>query len=202
MSQAIVHTHQVKDIPKDMQSPAYRLFHYYYRVWVQQLFTIDAGIAGEWGTSTSGDPKLDKEMRSAWVEVQHTPVEMVQLLQRGAALEFTDVHQATAIYLDILAHLRLWVKAFETNPNLRRAPLEDLRLFDDLAGQLYPYASHTLMAGEEDAGYGAFLARTARRRGNTTILRGLAPAPGKGPSRGTYRPLSDTVAELLAKRVG
>lgn len=200
MTQAVVYTNLVQEVPKDQHTPAYRLFHYYYRAWVQQIFTMDADVAAQWGTPTSGNPAWDKEMHNAWVEVQLTPVEMVGMLQRGAALEFTDAEQATSIYLDLVAHLRGWVKAFAVNPNLRRAPLEDLRLFDELAGQIYPYASYVLMKNEDDAGYGAFLARTARRRGSATVLLGKGSDGVTGAPRGSYRPLSEAIAECLAKR--
>lgn len=200
MTQAVVYTNRVQEVPKDQHSPAFRLFHYYFRVSVQQLFTMDAGVAAQWGTPTSGNPDWDRQMRNAWVEVQLTPVEMVALLQRGASLEFHDTQQATAIYLDIVAHLRGWLKAFETNPNLRRAPLEDLRLFDELAAQIYPYASAVLLANEDDGGYGAFLARASRRRGSAAVLSGRDPEARTMAPRGSYRPLSDAIAERLVKR--
>lgn len=200
MTQAVVYTNRVQEVPKEQHSPAFRLFHYYYRVMVQQMFTMDAAVAAQWGSPTSGNPDWDREMRNAWVEVQLTPVEMVALLQRGAALEFHDEQQATTIYLDLVAHLRGWLKAFETNPNLRRAPLEDFRLFDELAGQIYPYASAVLMANEDDAGYGAFLARRSRRRGSAAILSSRTAEGNTDASRGVYRPLSEAIAERLVKR--
>ncbi len=197
--QCIIQTHSVKEVPKEEHTPAFRLFFYPYTIMVQQLFTMDQGLAERWGTPTSGNAKLDKEFRSAWVRVRATPVQMVEFMERGAALQFESFEDATRIYLDIVEHLRGWIKAFDVNPNLRRAPLEDLRQLDELAARVYPYANPNLLVNEDDGGYGAFVARASRRRSTLASTLKQAPSP-PGALRSTYRHLSDAIAERLARR--
>jgi hypothetical protein len=200
---AITYTNFVIDVPKEKASPAYRLFHHRYRCAIQQIFLLDAGVMEKWGAPTSGDAARDKEQLNAWVEVRPTPVEMCQFLQNGAAIQFHDDRTATEVYLDLVAHLRAWISAFESNPNLRHAPLEDLRVFDELAAAIYPYANANLMSNEDDAGYGAYLARNSRRSSGLMSRNRAALAEKQTVTgiRSIYRPLSEAVAEKLAKRL-
>lgn len=191
----------VSTIPRSKHTAAYRLFHYHRRVMVQQLFTMNVKVMAEIGVSTTGDPKIDQQLRSEWVTISLTGVEMTQFMQKGAAMMFEEHKTPTAVYLDCVEHLRGWLDLFDKNPNLRRAPLNDLKLFDDLAGAVFPYASRQLMPNEDDAGYGAFLARAARRR------RGLAAElinsqTDDMPVKLSYKPISEQVAERLARRLG
>ena len=201
MPSHLVLPNRVNSVPADKRTPAYKLFHFYRRVMVQQLFTMNTGTLKEVGTSTSGNPGVDRDLRSQWVTVSLTAVEMTEYLQKGAALMFEDPATATTLYLDIVEHLRGWLDSFINNPSLKRAPLEDLRKFDELAAAVFPYANARLMANEDDAGYGSWLAKAARRR------RGLASmlanqAEEQVPQRAVYRSLSDQIAERLAQRLG
>lgn len=196
----IVIKNMVKRPPKSMHSPAYRLFFYPIPAMVQQVFTMDAAIAEQFGTATSGNADLDREFRNAWVHVRLTPVQMVGLMERGASIVFENHEKATQVYLDIVAHLRGWLEAFVKNPNLHRAPLEDLRKLDELAAHIFPYANPRLMPREDDAGYGAFLARSSRRRGGLASMRRI-DAKEAPTIRGIYQPLSEAIAEKLAQRV-
>lgn len=190
----------VKSVPTEQHTAAYRLFFYPVSVMVQQVFTIDAEIAEKFGTPTTGNADLDREFRNAWVSVSITAVQMVEYMEKGATLMFQESQSPTKVYLDLVEHLRAWLQAFDRNPNLHRAPLEDLRKFDELAARIFPYASVQLMPNEDDAGYGAFLARSSRRRGGLASLRRIEAF--EAPQlRGSYRPLSDAIAEKLARRI-
>jgi hypothetical protein len=194
MPQHMVLQNRVREMPPELHTAAYRLFHYYRRVQVQQLFTMNAKTLAQVGSPTSGNPAQDSALRTQWVTVSLTAVEMVAYKEKGAALLFEDTKTPTQLYLDLVDHLRGWLDIFNKNPNLRRAPLEDLRKFDELAAAVFPYASAQLMPN-------AFLAKQARRR------RGLAAElfaikEEQAPVRQFYRPLSDQIAERLARRLG
>lgn len=201
MPSHIVLQNLVHSIPRGKQSAAYRLFHDHRRVRTQQLFTMNTRAMNEIGVSTTGDPELDRQLRTEWVHVALTAVEMTTFLHRGAGLMFDDPRVATALYLDLVEHLRGWLDLFDKNPNLRRAPLQDLQAFDELAAAVFPFASRDLLPNEEDAGYGAFLAKAARRR--RTLFSEMAAAAAEDvPIKVSYKPLSDQIAEKLAKRLG
>lgn len=188
-------------MPKaDEQTAAYRLFNHSHQCMVQQMFTMDAEVAAQWGTPTTGDERLDRDMRNEWVPVRLSAVQMTEYMARGAGIIFQDAKVAAKVYLDIIEHLRDWIKAFEVNPNLRRAPLDDLRAFDELAGAVYRYAMTELKTNEDDSGYGAFLARAMRR--GRRLKPGVAEEGQTAAAIGTYRPMSDVIATKLAKRLG
>jgi hypothetical protein len=199
MPSHVVLKNRVSTVPREKQSAAYRLFFNHRRVLVQQIFTMNARTMGEVGIPTSGNEKVDRDLRTEWVTIQLTPVEMTQYIQRGARLMFENPEAATRLYLDLVEHLKNWLDVFDTNPNLRRAPIDELRLFDELAGEVFKYASRRLMPDEEASGYGAWLAQMSRfRRGITTQVLSETPTSHGAP---TYRSYSDQIAERLAKRL-
>jgi hypothetical protein len=74
-----------------------------------------------------------------------------------------------------------------------------LRLFDELAAEVFKYASPRLINDEDASGYGAWLAQMSRfRRGITAQLLAETPTTVGAPS---YRSYSDQIAERLAKRL-
>lgn len=189
------------DVPKDKQTCAWRLFHVPYLCMVPQLFTMNQQIMENWGTPTTGDERLDREQRSAWVSVQLTAVQMTEFMDRGSPIMFQDYEVATKVYLDLLGHLRAWEHAFDVNLNLRRAPLADLVKFDELCGLIFPYANPRLMKHEDDAGYGAFLARRGRRASGSIAMAQHQRELLVHERPAQYEPLSTRIGERLAKRL-
>lgn len=195
----IVLKNLVHTVPVEKQTAAYRLFHIYRRVRVQQLFTMNAQTLEEVGMPTSGMDKVDRDLRTEWVTVKLTPVEMSNYIQRGAAVMFEKVEDATKVYLDLVEHLRDWLQAFHDNPNLRHAPLKDLTLFDELAREVFKYASPRLIKREEDTAYGQWLASGVRNTGFDIGI--FDPKEERGPIIASYHSLSDQIAEKLAQRL-
>lgn len=185
-------------IPVKEQTAAYRLFFHYRPVQVQQIFTMNTATMEQVGAPTSGNPEIDKDLRTEWVSVSYTAPELVALLKRGGAFMFTDVPAATKLYLDLVEHLRNWQHAFETNGTLRRAPLPDLQAFDELAGETFKYVSHSLINDEDITGYGSWLAQMSRfRRG---ITQNVLAGPMEHGGVPTYRSISDQIAAQLDHR--
>lgn len=202
---ALVLTNRVFTVPKEQQTACYRLFEHRHPCMVQQIFTLDKGLLAirGGGTVTSGDEKWDRELAHAWVHIRPTPVEMVDLMEAGAALMFESAEVATKVYLDLVHHLRNWMHHLDINPNVRVVPLQDLEKFDELAAMVFPYANPLLMRNEEDAGYGAFMARRARRRRASASM-AVTMADPTGDAKGAlsvYESLSARIAEKLAKRI-
>lgn len=195
----IVLKNRVNTVPVEKQTAAYRLFHFYRRVMVQQIFTMNAGTLQQVGMPTSGNEKVDRDLRTEWVTVAMTAPEMTTYLQRGAALMFERVEVATQLYLDLVEHLRDWLQAFYDNPNLRKAPVDDLRLFDELAKECFKYANPRLMKNEEDTAYGQWLAAGTRQTGFDMGI--FSPEEERKPVIATYTSLSDQIAEKLAHRL-
>jgi len=194
-------THWAREVPKDKQTCAWRLFHVAHACMVPQVFTMNQQIMENWGVPTTGNEKLDREMRSEWVSVNLTAVQMVEFMDRGSPIMFHDHEVATRVYLDLLGHLRAWNHIFDVNLNLRKAPLADLAKFDELCAMIFPYANPRLMKNEDDAGYGAFLARRGRRALGSIAMaqRARTLEPGEAPMQ--YESFSNRIAERLAKRI-
>jgi hypothetical protein len=197
----IVYTNWVHTVAPDRQSAAYRLFHIYRRVLVQQLFTMNEKTLKEM-QPTSGNTTIDADLRTEWVTVSLTAPEMCDYIKRGASLMFQNVKEATTLYVDLVQHLRGWLDLFDRNPGVKKVPLDDLRQFDELASMVFPYASRQLMAYEDDIGYGAFLVRAARRRRGLMAELSQEFGAETAPVRPAWRSLSDQIAERLAHRLG
>jgi hypothetical protein len=199
MPNHIVITNWCHDVPVEKQTAAYRLFHIYRRVRVQQIFTMNARTMEEVGMPTSGMEKVDRDLRTEWVTVKLTPVEMSAYLQKGASVMFEKIEDATKVYMDLVEHLRDWLQAFIDNPNLRHAPLKDLELLDELAREVFKYANPRLMKNEEDTAYGQWLASGVRSTGFDIGI--FDPKEERRPIIATYTSLSDQIAEKLAQRL-
>jgi hypothetical protein len=197
----IVLKNVVQTVPVEKQTAAYRLFHIYRRVMVPQVFTMNQNTLQEVGMPTSGNEKVDRYLRTEWVTVKMTPVEMTTYLQRGASILFENDADATQVYLDLVEHLRDWLQAFYDNPNLRKAPIRDLQLFDDLAREVFKYANHRLMKNEEDTAYGQWLAGGVRTMGFDVALGIFSSKEEQKPVIASYTSLSDQIAEKLAQRL-
>lgn len=201
-SHAIQLTNVMKTVAAADQTAAYRLFHHPRRCMVQQMFTINREVAEKFGTLTSGDATRDREMRNEWVNVLLMAPDMCEMIERGASIMFDNPAVATKLYLDLVEHLRNWLHLFETDPNVTEAPINDLRQFDELAALIFPYAAPSLMKHEDDAGYGAFMAKL-RRGGRVTLdwrNRGQAADPTLPKPTQKYRPLSDAIADWMYRR--
>lgn len=200
--QAVTRTNWVREVPASQQTCAWRLFNVPHPCLVPQLFTMNQQIMENWGVPTTGDERLDRDMRNEWVSVQLTAVQMVELMDRGAPIMFQDHDVATKVYLDLLGHLRAWNHIFDVNLNLRRAPIADLAKFDELAAMIFPYANPRLMVHEDDAGYGAFLARRHRRAlGSVAMAQRVRAIEAQGEAPMQYESLSARITERLAKRI-
>jgi hypothetical protein len=195
----IVLKNVVQTVDPEKQTAAYRLFHHYRRVMVPQLFTMNAKTLEEVGMPTSGNEKVDSYLRTEWVTIQLTAVEMCAYMQRGAGIMFQNADAATKLYLDLVEHLRDWLQAFHDNPNLRKAPVRDLHLFDELAREVFKYANPRLMKNEEDTAYGQWLALGVRSTGFDIGI--FSPQEEQKPIIASYTSLSDQIAERLAHRL-
>jgi hypothetical protein len=198
---AVTRTNWAPDVPKEKQTCAWRLFHIHHPCMVPQVFTMNRQIMENWGVPTTGDEKLDRDMRTEWVSVNLTPVQMVEFMDKGSPIMFQDHDVATRVYLDLLGHLRAWNHIFDINLNLRKAPLNDLAKFDELCAMIFPYANPRLMRNEDDAGYGAFLARRSRRALGSVAMAQHTRTLSEGEQPMQYESLSARIAERLAKRL-
>ena len=207
---AIVRKAQVHFVPRENQSAAYRLFNRRYLCKIQQFFTMDPELIQRTGLPTTGDEKLDMQMRNEWTSIYMTPVVMVHYMERGAGFMLEDVTQANDIYQDIGEHMRNWLVALQTNPNISKAPLDDLAKFDDLASVLYPYATTAQRRLPERGAMSGFLAKRAKVGGLTSrmamprhlrekALQEATGAPG-GIAGSGHQSLTMRIAELVAKR--
>lgn len=199
MPSHIVIKHFCHTVPAEKQTAAYRLFHFYRRVRVQQIFTMNAKTLEEVGMPTSGLEKVDRDLRTEWVTVKLTAVEMTAYLQRGASIMFERIEDATQVYLDLVEHLRDWLHVFSENQNLRQAPIKDLTLFDELAREVFKYANPRLIKNEEDTAYGQWLATGVRSTGFDIGI--FDPQEARRPVVASYTSLSDQIAEKLAQRL-
>lgn len=199
--QCVVHTNTIREVPKSQHTPAYKLFHYRYACLVQQMFTSDLNAARAVGLVTTGDDKLDREQRQAWVNIYPTPWEMLEYLDRGAALEFSDFGKTAELYYAVTQHLADWYEAVRSDPMRRTVPLDDLRRFDELAAMLFRFTWPQEKTPLNVSGLSHFLAGRRKLRGSMRMV-GLPerlPANSRGVTP-RYRPYSQEIAEILDSR--
>ena len=202
-SHAIVIPKSARAIPHEYHTAAYRLFHYPRSCSVQQMFTLDPERIKKWGVATSGNAKFDREVSTSWVEVMMTAVDMVDLIKKGASIQFANHAVAKATYLDLVEHLQRWLNDVSSDPSIMEAPVEELREFDHLAALIWPYARHLMVKDDEASGYGQYMSALLSGRASLTLSNRFRKADLLEPRANAmrvYKPYSDRIAEWIHQR--
>lgn len=119
--------------PAAKQSPAFKLFHWYFQCLVPANVTYDVNDFEYYGIATTGDPDWDACLSTARTDRSYTAADMAAVISAGAPLSLSDPRDATAIYMMIFEHLCDWRDTLQNSALNRSIPIEGLFEFNALA---------------------------------------------------------------------
>lgn len=119
---------------------AYRVFHFYYKCYIPQHFLYSQDFIDTFGLPTSEDRAVDRELAYSPVLSRLTISEMALHLDQGAVITLYEPNRSVTIYQTIREHLQDWELKVQSGMTNREPPLEDLRMLDALATELYKVA--------------------------------------------------------------
>lgn len=122
------------------KSAAYKIFHYYYKVYIAQHFMYSSDYIKAFGIPTSGDKDIDKTLANSKTLVQLTIAQMADKLDMGASMSLEDPKISVEIYDTIRQHLLDWDNHVRNSLASVDPPLEDLQKLDKLAAEVYKIA--------------------------------------------------------------
>lgn len=125
---------------QESNTPAFRIFNYYYECTIPQNHLYDADYVKTFGMPTSGDPEVDREMARSRVPVNLTIAQMATHLDNGAAITLINQEKSVEIYETIVEHLNDWKKKVSQSLTMSEVPSKDLEELDALAAEVYKIA--------------------------------------------------------------
>lgn len=181
-------------------SAAFKLFHYNYQCRVSQIHMYGLEYLREAPMPTTGRADTDRVLAQQFIHVQLTVDAMAELHHDGASIFLVDPKDAVKIYRDIRRHLQDWLGDVESSMHRRTPPIEDLRMFDQLAAAIYPFARADLVEQPFHGRLGDFLNGLSRSRGGISKR---AAGPEETPAAAVapiHTPLADSIASMDSKR--
>jgi len=163
------------------QSPAFKLFHYQYACRVPGIHLLSVEEFQTFGYVTTGDAASDHALIHELRDVLLTPARMATLLADGAPVHLSGYQDAATIYDLIYHHLQDWKHEIDNNIMRRQAPVDDLRLFDNLARELFSYAHHHVNYNPATSKFFAATQSIAASRGMSALNDIIGRAQGLGP---------------------
>lgn len=122
-------------------SAAYKIFHYFVETLIPQMYLYSQEYVEKFGLYTSGDESVDAAAYQNMVKINLTVIQMAQYAEQGASIALVNPDESKQIYGWILEHINDWQDEVNRDPGLRdQVPVEDLRVLESLAQQIYPMA--------------------------------------------------------------
>jgi len=94
------------------------------------------------GTPTTGDSAIDKEMANQWITTFKCIDDMVELYKQDIPIKIVNPPDVKRIYDYISKHLHAWKSQISVGLNIGDAPLEDLVHLDRFANTIYEHAKY------------------------------------------------------------
>jgi len=131
-------------VPVDKRTAAWRLFHLRYQVRIPEILMYGPNYLKKIGYNLTGDKRVDAGVSSRMTTQNQTAAGIALLHAQGAPLDFVNRTDIAKVYNDIQEHLNDWYKvAYQgIHPDLT-PPLEDFRMFEAVAMELYRAAKIT-----------------------------------------------------------
>lgn len=127
------------EIDPNIPSDEY-IFNRRYMCMVNQMDTTSREYIKLFGTPTTGDAGIDREMANQWITTFKTIAEMASLFKESKVVRVIKNADCEAIYNSVEYHLKRWAETNQTSLNTGSAPVEDLMLLDQFATAIYPHA--------------------------------------------------------------
>lgn len=189
----------VKYIDPSKHSAAYKLFHYPIVCVVAHMHLTTQEHTDIGGYVTSGDSKIDRAQALADAHVQLTVAAMAEFHDQGIAMRLATPEDSVRIYQMIHEHLMDWRRVLETEATTQ-VPLEDLKKFDALAGEVYQIARYYMTTAPTHGQLERTLTSLLQNRGR--VRRSAdpnAPTFVRNVPQG-HTPMADAMAREVAHR--
>lgn len=123
-------------------TPAFKIFHYYYEVYVPQYALYGENYLQDYGFPTTGNRETDRAMANQRTLCQLTLAQMAEHIDNGISVILADPTKSMELYEIVNKHLIEWKQkaSFDRHINV---PLEDLKKLEVLAVNLYDIAKAT-----------------------------------------------------------
>lgn len=128
-------------IPKDKDT-TYYLWEILFRCKVPQLATTSETYYRIFGSPTTGDAAIDRELQNQWIDTMIPIVKMVEYFNQGITIRVVNYADTKIIYDYIQRHLELWLDNVQHGLNIGNAPVEDLIAMDKFASTVFNHAKH------------------------------------------------------------
>lgn len=137
--------------PQDKHTPAFKATRYTYEVYIPQFFLMKEPEGSPFGTPTSGNSEVDRNLAQSRTLARLTIIDMARYLAQGARITLEDQTKSVEIYKIVTDLLEEW-RALSSSPvYTAEVPVEELRWLDGLAREVFMIARHYM---KEDAGQG------------------------------------------------
>lgn len=122
-------------------SAAYKIFHYFVECFIPAMYLYSQEYVEKFGLYTTGDADVDAQTFQSTVKANLTVMQMAKHSADGAAISLVTPDESKQIYQWIVEHINDWTDEVAKDPNQRdNVPVEDLRLLDQFAKEIYPMA--------------------------------------------------------------
>lgn len=121
------------------RSPAYMLFHHYFRVMIPAPFaetTVSRAMGNIHYSNRAEEAAAAEEM----IHRQHTTIQIINLMQAGARVIISNPEDSVKMYDWINQHVQSLATAASSTLNPDRLPLADLKVLDDFAKSIHTIA--------------------------------------------------------------
>ena len=124
----------------DLSVPSHEyIFHRLFKCIVNQMDITSKDYLKRFGTQTSGDIQIDREMANQPIVTYKCIADMVDLFRDNAPIKVPSMSDCKLIYEYVDYHIQSWANVVQHSLNLGNAPLSDLIEMDKFATKLYPY---------------------------------------------------------------
>ncbi len=143
-SKGVIKTTNVTITRKKLHTPAWRLFHRKIPIYIPHIFLINRDIENDQGVPLSGDSIVDQH-RINEVIMTHMTIAGIAM-HIGSGYKFTHKclirrSDKYTIYEDIQDHFYTWLSQVNCHGTKSLfPPITDLRLLEQIAIELHPYA--------------------------------------------------------------
>lgn len=175
---------------------AYKIFHYYFRCYIAQHQLYSKEYLKNVGVPITGNKTIDSAMANSKTLAQMTIMEMAVHLDNGANLTLEDPRKSVEIYQIIREHLTNWQRQVQTSIVISEAPVEDLRMLDKLASEVYKIAKGYMKNAPIQSGLFGKLRAMEQRRGITKH----DSEPVKRTIPEEHKPVTDTIKKESFQR--
>lgn len=118
------------------------IFEYVFNVRYPELQSRSVDHIKHFGTPSTGNKDIDRNINSQLVNSWITIAKMVEYHEANCPLIFPNQEDIKMIYECISNHLYLWKKELENGINLGDAPILDLIALDKFANGVYAHAKY------------------------------------------------------------